>query len=111
MLKVNSNAPTSQLSVYAGRKDATHYTVLVINKTAQSHQVGVRFSDSRSVTGGRADVIRAASLGAMSVTFNNQTSIPNNLGTVAPLSLPLTSGNVNYTFPPYSITLLTMTTP
>jgi alpha-L-arabinofuranosidase len=111
MLKVNSNAPTARLSVYAGRKDATHYTVLVINKTAQSYQVGVRFSDARTVTGGRADVIRAASLSATSVTFNNQTSIPNNLGAVAPLSLPLANGRVNYAFPPYSITLLTMTTP
>jgi hypothetical protein len=73
--------------------------------------VGVRFSDARTVTGGRADVIRAASLSATSVTFNNLTSIPNNLGAVAPLSLPLANGRVNYSFPPYSITLLTMTTP
>lgn len=111
MLKVNSNAPISRLSVYAGRRDAAHYTILVINKTAQPYQAGVRFSDARNVSGGRADVIRAASLGATSVTFNNRANIPNNLGAVAPLSLPLTNGSVNYSFPPYSITLLTMTAP
>lgn len=110
MLGLNSNAPTSQLSVYAGRKDATHYTILVINKSGQSIQAGVRFSDGRRVTGGSADVIRATTLNATTVIFNNQTNIPNNLA-VPSLPLTLSNGNVNYVFPPYSITLLTMTAP
>jgi alpha-L-arabinofuranosidase len=111
MLALDSDADTSRLSAYAGQRDAQTFTLLVINKSSTTIKARVHFSDSRMVTGGKADVIRATSLNSTSVTFNNRTSIPNDLSTIPSLILPLTAGTASYSFPPYSITLLYMTAP
>ena len=111
MLKIGSNVATSQLSAYAGRVNSSTYTLLVINKTGQTISAAVNFSDARTVSGGTVNVVRATSLDSTSVIYNNLTSIPNNLPGIAPLSLPVNAGKVQYGFPPYSITLLRMTTP
>ncbi|RJP46142.1 MAG: alpha-L-arabinofuranosidase [Anaerolineaceae bacterium] len=111
MLGLHSNVAVSQLSAYAGRKDAQTFTVLVINKTGTTIGAKVKFSDGRPAVNGNANVIRATSLNATSVIYNNSSNIPNNLSAIAPLPLPVHNGIVSYNFPPYSITLLQITAP
>jgi alpha-L-arabinofuranosidase len=111
MLGLGSNITTAKLSAYAGRVNAQTFTVLVINKTGTAINAKVNFSDHRAATGGNANVIRAASLNATSVLYNNLTNIPNNLAGIPPLSLPINAGVASYNFPPYSITLLQITAP
>ena len=111
MLALDSTVDVSRLSAYAGRVDAQTFTLLVINKTGTYLKARVNFSDARLITGGNANVIRATSLNAASITYNNRSSVPNDLSSVPPLSLPINAGIVSYNFPPYSITLLTINTP
>jgi alpha-L-arabinofuranosidase len=111
MLKLTSNVPTARLSAYAGKVNATTYSLLVINKTGQSVTSKVNFSDGRTVLSGTVDVASAASLNATSVTFNGKTSIANNFSNAPSLTLNVVAGKVTYTFPPYSVTLLKMKMP
>ncbi len=110
MLQSSSTAPAYMLSVYAGRRTQKQFTVLVINKTGQPRQALIRLSRGRIATAS-ADVVKATSLNATTVTFNNLTNIPDNLATVPSLPVQVVNGRARYTFPPYSITLLRLNTP
>ena len=111
MLALDSDASVSRLSAYAGQVDSQTFTLLVINKSGSFLKAKVNFSDARAAISGNANVIRATSLKATAVTYNGRSAIPDNLLSIPPLSLPINGGMVSYNFPPYSITLLTITAP
>jgi alpha-L-arabinofuranosidase len=111
MLALDSTIAVSKLSAYAGQVDPQTFTVIVINKTGSVIKGRVNFSDARLASGGNANVIRASSFNATGVTYNGRAIIPDDLSTIPQLSLPISAGAATYNFPPFSITLLTITAP
>ena len=111
MLPVMVNLPAdSTLSVYAGLVDDQTVSLLAINKlgTAVSSQIQLKGIQAENVAV-LADVVQAPSLDSQTVTINGFTEPADDLAD-APASA--FSGNIplSYTFDPYSITLLRITT-
>lgn len=109
MLPVTATLPaTTTLSVYAGRINATTFSLLAINKTANAIQATIELAGAGTVVGGTVDVVRANSLNDQSVTFNGVTNPSDDLSSAPPANLTSVGNPLTYTFAPYSITLLRM---
>lgn len=108
MLPVNSNAnAATQLSVYAGRIDPWHVSVLAINKTGNPIQTTIQMQGAPGLLlGGTADVARVSSLDSQTATFNGLSDPNDSLSNAPPVSLGVVANPLAYTFQPYSITLL-----
>ncbi|MEJ2749867.1 MAG: hypothetical protein P8183_18455, partial [Anaerolineae bacterium] len=110
MLPVTSsfNAATT-LSVYAGKVDPWTASVLAINKTGSAVTADIHIEGAPSLLlNGTADVVRANSLDSQTVTFNGVSNPSDDLSNAPPQSLTVLTNPLPYTFPPYSITLLTI---
>lgn len=94
------------LSVYAGQPEAGVRTLLVINKADSAQTATIALNGVSAVTGGTADIAQATSLEAMSVSFNGIADPAHDLSDAPPTPLRGLSPRFNYTFAPYSITLL-----
>jgi len=107
MLPVTLTLPaTTTLSVYAGRVDATTYSLLAINKTGSPITATIQLAGVSSIVSGTVDVVRANALSDQVVTFNGNSNPANDLSN-APSSTLASPGNpLAHTFAPYSITLL-----
>jgi hypothetical protein len=109
MLPVTSTLPAaSHLSVYAGRVNSSTLSLLAINKTGSVITAAIDPVGSQPIVGGTADVAAAASLGSQSVTFNGASNPPDDLSSAPPLPLGSAGDPIQYTFAPYSVTLLRM---
>ncbi len=111
MVPVTSTlAATSTLSVYAGRVDATTYSLIAINKTGSPITATIHLAGVSSIVSGTVDVVRANALSDQAVTFNGVANPANDLSNAPSSSLASTGNPITYTFAPYSITLLRMKT-
>lgn len=109
MLPVTATLPaTTTLSVYAGRINATTFSLLAINKTANAINATIELAGVGIVTGGLVDAVRANSLNDQSVTFNGVANPSDDLSSAPPAPLTSMGNPLTYTFAPYSITLLRM---
>ncbi len=111
MLPSSSTADAATtLSVYAGRINALTPTLLAINKTGQPITTTIHLSESLPLIGAQADVARAASLAAGSMTFNGvaEGTLANDLSNAPASNVPVGADQLTYAFAPYSITLLRM---
>lgn len=108
LLPAQSSAkPTTELSIYAGRLDNGHITLLVINKMERPANVQITLSGIAQIVGGLADVVIAPSLDSLDATFNGQANPADDLSDAPPLPIPSVSSNrLDYTFEPLAITLL-----
>ena len=103
----NLNAAT-HLSVYGGRIDGDQLSLLAINKSADTITGSIEAhvgSGIRTVVSGAADVLKADSLMAQSVTFNGNSDPADDLSD-APSALLAGGAPFTYSFAPYSVTLL-----
>jgi hypothetical protein len=98
----------SQISVYAGRIDASTLSVLAINKTRSRITASISFDSGITSAVGQAYVVRAASLSAQRVNYNNVRTPSDDLSNAPPLPLSSSGNAVTYRFRPGSITLLRM---
>ncbi len=111
MLPVTSTvSASSQLSVYAGRVSPSTLSLLAINKTSSAITGTISFDAGVNVVSGTADEVKAATLGATSVTLNNVTNPSDDLSNAPPFTLSNIGSSIVYTFAPNSITLLRMNT-
>jgi hypothetical protein len=112
LLPVSSSLPAdTTLSVYAGKAGSGNYSLLAINKTGNAITADITWNGAATFTSGSVDVMQAPSLNSTSVTFNGQSNPAPNLSNApsSPLSNP---GNpLNYTFSPYSVTLIRLSFP
>lgn len=109
MLPVTATLPaTTTLSVYAGRINATTFSLLAINKTANAINATIELAGVGMVTSGLVDVVRANSLIDQNVTFNGVANPSDDLSSAPPAFLTSIGNPLTYTFAPYSITLLRM---
>lgn len=106
MLPVTSSlAADTTLSVYAGRDGAT-LTVLAINKTGDAISSAISVDGVGNIMSGTADVMQADSLASKTVTFNGVSNPSDDLSNAPSQSLTNLGNPLNYTFAPYSITVL-----
>ena len=109
MLPVTSAyAADTTLSMYAGRVDEQTVTLLVINKTGEEIVSTIQIENISELSGGTAVVAQADSLDADTVTFNG---IDNPSDIKDAPAIPLTDLQLplSRAFPPYSVTLLQIT--
>lgn len=107
LLPVESTFDASrELSIYAGRPEDGVVSLMVINKAPVERTATIMLNGIRAVTGGTVDTAQAASLEAMSVSFNGVDNPANDLSDAPALPLEGLSPLFNYSFTPYSITLL-----
>lgn len=111
-LPVSSSLPAdTTLSVYAGKVGSGTYSLLAINKTGNPVSADITWNGVQAFTNGTVDVMQAPSLNATSVTYNGQSNPSPNLANVPSLPLANLGNPLNYTFPPYSITLIRVSYP
>jgi hypothetical protein len=112
MLPVTSSLPAAtSLSVYAGWAGLGSYTVMAINKTAAPITADITWNGLGSFTSGTADVLQAASLTDTAVTFNGVANPAPDLSDAPSQPIAGPGNPLNYTFPPYSVTLLRLSAP
>jgi alpha-L-arabinofuranosidase len=113
LLPVTSSAnAATELSVYAGRRDANTVTLLVINKQNTAMTAAIDLKSGATMTGGGADVAQATTLDAQTVRFNGmaESNLANDLGNAPATTLAINDATFDYTFAPYSLTLLQLQT-
>ncbi len=98
--------PARDLSVYAGRTADGQVSLLVINKGPGSRTATIAVEGVGAVSGGTVDIAQAASLDAMSVSFNGVADPADDLSDAEAQPLSGVSPLFTYTFTPASITLL-----
>lgn len=94
----------SELSVYAGRIDATTLSALTINKTSGWITATIAV-EAGSIEGGLLYEVRAASPAAQSVTYNG-VSAPSDALLEPPQSIDAVNGELTVALAPWSITLV-----
>jgi hypothetical protein len=94
----------SELSVYAGRIDATTLSALAINKTSGWITATIAV-EAGSIEGGLLYEVRAASPAAQSVTYNG-VSAPSDALLEPPQSIDAVNGELTVALAPWSITLV-----
>lgn len=113
LLPVSSSAKAAtELSVYAGRRDANTLTLLVINKQNTDRTATIDLKSGATMTGGKADVAQATTLEVQTMSFNGmaENNLANDLSNAPGATLVINGAAVTYTFAPYSITLLQVQT-
>ncbi len=111
MLPVTSSrSAETTLSVYAGRIDDQTLSLLAINKTGSSLDTTIAIDGVAAINGGTVDVVSATSLGSQSVTFNGVADPSDDLANAPGAALPGSEVPFSFSFAPYSITLLQMST-
>jgi hypothetical protein len=112
MLPVTSSLPAAtSLSVYAGWAGLGSYTVMAINKTAAPINADIAWNGLGSFTSGTAEVLQADSLTDTAVTFNGVANPAPDLSDAPAQPIAGPGNPLNYTFPPYSVTLLRLSAP
>jgi alpha-L-arabinofuranosidase len=94
----------TQASVYAGRIDATTFSVLAINKMATSITATVAVEDG-AIVGGIVYEVRAASPSAQSVLYNGS-AMPSDDLSEPPMAIDAVNGELTVVLAPWSITLI-----
>lgn len=94
------------LSVYGGRIDDTTLSLLAINKTGTPITTQIEIEGIRTVQSGLVDIMRAPALDSLTVTFNGINDPDPDLSNAPSLVLNDPGHPFNYSFEPYSITLL-----
>jgi alpha-L-arabinofuranosidase len=94
------------LSVYAGRSEDGTISVMAINKSDAPLDVTIQIDGPGTFASGSADQILASALDANSVTFNGVAAPADDLSDAPPVVLEGLTGQLRYTFPPFSVTLL-----
>jgi hypothetical protein len=106
MLPVTSTAsPATELSVYAGWVNSTTVSLLAVNKTNRPVTATIAVSGFGPLIGGVAYEVKANSLGAQAVTYNNSASPSDNLSEL-PTSFTASGQSVTRVLPAYSVVLL-----
>ncbi len=112
MLPVTSSlAADTTLSVYAGKAGAGNYTLMAINKTGNAIETDITWNGVAAFASGTADVLQAPTLNSTAVTFNGQSNPAPDLSDAPATPINNPSNPLNYTFAPYSITLITLSFP
>jgi alpha-L-arabinofuranosidase len=107
LLPVDSPLPNATtLSVYAGRAADGSLSLLAINKTGGPLDARVRIAGASGTLKASADVFQAASLTANEITLNGVASPAADLSDAPAKDLGSVEGELDYTFAPYSITLI-----
>ena len=91
---------------YAGHVDADTVSVLAINKTDTSLATSIQINGFGGILGGTADVVRSNGLNDEIVTYNGDSNPANDLSDAPPTAIGPSANPMDYTFPPYSITVL-----
>jgi len=111
MLPVSSSyAADTTLSVYAGRVDDSTVSLLAINKTGSPIAATIQVDGVSNISSGLVDVVKADSLDSQSVTFNGVGNPNDSLSNAPSDSLNNPGNPLSYSFAPYSVTLLRLTT-
>ncbi len=104
----SSNAATD-VSVYASQhSDNDTVTLLVINKTGELQNTDITINNFVAESSAQIYVASANSLNATRVSFNGNSTPPQNLSTVTPITMPVSNNRLNYSFEPYSVTTITI---
>lgn len=108
MLPVSSPyASDTTLSVYAGKDEDGTVSLLAINKTGDAISSSIHILNAlEPFTSGIVDVIQADSLDSDSVTWNGVDDPADDLSDAPPSLLESIENPTNYTFAPYSVTLI-----
>lgn len=110
LLQANVNRYASrELSVYASRHSSNgDVTLMVINKSHKAQSGSINLASFYAA--GTADVhtVRGSSLDAGQVTWNELGTLPVDLSTVPPVTVDVIGSSLNYSFPPYSISSVTI---
>ncbi|MCE7986860.1 MAG: hypothetical protein DYG89_37275 [Caldilinea sp. CFX5] len=109
LLPVTSSAnAATELSVYAGRRDANTLTLLVVNKRNAATTATIDLKSGATMQGGKADVAQATALEVQTMSFNGiaETTLTNDLSNAPGATLSINGTAFDYTFAPYSVTLL-----
>jgi len=101
---------SSQLSVYAGRINATTLSLLASNQPVGAINATITFDAGTTIVSGTSDVVKARGLDRKRVRFNGITSPSDDLSNAPPQALTQIGASVTYTFARNSITLLKMKT-
>ena len=107
LLPVDSPLPNdSTLSVYAGRTKDGELSLLAINKTNAPLDVQLQIAGASGVLHASADIFTAKNLEATESSFNGVSNPASDLSDAPAKDLGTTVGVLDYTFTPYSITLI-----
>jgi alpha-L-arabinofuranosidase len=110
LLPVESPLPNATtLSVYAGRSEDGSLSLLAINKTGEPLDTQVRIAGVAGAFTAAADVLQADSLTATEIALNGVAEPANDLSDAPAKDLGAVDGELDYTFAPYSITLIRFT--
>jgi alpha-L-arabinofuranosidase len=107
LLPLESPLPNATtLSAYAGRSDDGTLTILAINKTGDPLDVQLRLAGASGSFSASTDVFAAKSLDSTESTFNGIPSPAHDFSDAPAKDLGTVNGSLDYTFAPYSITLI-----
>ncbi len=111
LLPVSSQLPVeSTLSLYAGRGEAGLLTVLAINKTDAPITTMLEFKGVEQFVSGSVEIVQAERLEDYSVSYNGVNDPNPTLSNAPALRFEPVAGVFEYSFAPYSITLLRLVT-
>jgi alpha-L-arabinofuranosidase len=109
LLPVDSPLPdTTTLSTYAGRSDDGALTILAINKTGDPINVQLRLGGASGAFRASAATLVADALDSTDITFNGISSPADDLSDAPTKDLGSVNLPLDYTFAPYSITLINL---
>jgi hypothetical protein len=98
-----------ELTVLSGRRPDGSTTLLVLNKTNAAARADIRFQSAAPMQSVTVDVAAGESLAARTMSFNGVADPSDDLSNAPGRSLPVGGAQVfAHTFPPASITLLTI---
>jgi len=97
------------LSLYGGKINATTMSLLAINKTGTAIPATVKIR-GKNIQNAMLDQVTADMLSSLSVLYNNIATPYLDFSNAPSLQLSPTGGNLNHSFPKYSITLLRLST-
>ena len=109
LLPVTSSANgATELSVYAGRRDANTLMLLVVNKRNAATTAAIDLKSGATMIGGNADVAQTTALEVQTMSFNGmaENTLTDDLSNAPGTTFPINGATLDYTFAPYSVTLL-----
>lgn len=99
-------AAESELSVYAGRESDGTLTLLAVNKTDRPITATLQFDGGAATLAGTLDTMQADTLESKKVRFNGVTRPLANFSDAPSTAIGPFVGQVDQTFPPFSVSLL-----